>query len=290
MKAVCCDKMFAGIFQAESPILLYSAFDNALNLLCDDDVYAVIARNNYDAPATAVVGDPKLFNGMRDYISSYVTRRGSQLRFPSGAMLDIGECPIRDCELVPQNWNENAAKVGIARFDEFAANSSPTDCLMFYRNKFLGDQVEYEQTGRVLSDLLGAFITALEMGDNLEENAADLIGVGLGLTPSGDDFLCGFLCVCLSLPEQPKAQAWSRRLIACLDADHLVRRTTVVSASMLEHACCGQAASPYRQFCISLLSESRRMPASLVDLCNVGATSGRDFATGGACAARLLAV
>ncbi len=68
-------------------------------------------------------------------------------------------------------------------------------------------------------------------------SAAGLVGLGEGLTPSGDDFLCGMNAGLLM--RRQKGQA--REFLACLQEEILnaAERTNQISASFLRSACAG---------------------------------------------------
>ena len=99
---------------------------------------------------------------------------------------------------------------------------------------------------------------------------AELIGLGPGLTPEGDDVVAGVAAVVASGP-WPEAlrEAW---LGALLGAD-LRRRTTALSATLLELAASGMGPEPLQALV------GGRM-AALDRLLRVGHTSGRAYALG----------
>jgi hypothetical protein len=124
--------------------------------------------------------------------------------------------------------------------------------------------------------------------------AARMVGLGAGLTPAGDDFLCGLLAAlwCASgegSQERGFAVEWGETLTARLEA------TTAVSATCLECAIAGCFPGA-----VSALAGAfaGRHPdhahdgarAALDDLCARGHSSGMDTATGFLFGLRLRAV
>jgi hypothetical protein len=114
--------------------------------------------------------------------------------------------------------------------------------------------------------------------------AARVIGLGTGLTPTGDDFLCGLL-----------AALWCGRIEGTEDARFLARwgaalattldRTTVVGATLLECAIEGSFSGALRDLAAELAGRSPgdRAPAlgaAMGRLCAMGHTSGMDTAAG----------
>ena len=77
---------------------------------------------------------------------------------------------------------------------------------------------------------------SVKMADTL----CQLIGLGIGLTPSGDDFLCGFLAgLRLSLSESDRF----RQILEKKICSHL-NRTNEISAAFLHCAVLGQFSAP----------------------------------------------
>ena len=103
---------------------------------------------------------------------------------------------------------------------------------------------------------------------------AELIGLGPGLTPEGDDVVAGVAAVVAAGP-WPEAlrEAW---LGALLGVD-LRRRTTALSATLLELGASGMGPEPLQALV------GGRM-AALDRLLRVGHTSGRAYAFGAAVA------
>ena len=107
---------------------------------------------------------------------------------------------------------------------------------------------------------------------------ARLLGLGSGLTPSGDDVLAGYLAGAaaygLSVDEL--------RTFVCAEAP---RRTTTLSAALLRHAAAGEAIP---QVCRLLLAldDGTGIDVALAGLLRVGHTSGAALAAGVLAAAR----
>ena len=98
----------------------------------------------------------------------------------------------------------------------------------------------------------------------------ELIGRGPGLTPEGDDVVAGVAAVVASGPwPEELREAW---VGALLGAD-LRRRTTALSATLLELAAAGMGPEPLQALV------GGRM-AALDRLLRVGHTSGRAYALG----------
>ncbi len=87
-----------------------------------------------------------------------------------------------------------------------------------------GDSV----VSRAAVPLLKAFLSALQLGDSMQ-GAPNIIGLGVGLTPSADDFLLGMLSV-FHFWRSPREQGLKEYIANQLGA------TTQISAGMLQNA------------------------------------------------------
>ena len=108
--------------------------------------------------------------------------------------------------------------------------------------------------------------------------AAAMIGRGPGLTPEGDDQLAAAAAVVAAGPWAPaQRDPWLRALLP----SDLRRRTTALSATLLELATTGRAIEPLH----ALLAPGDRWRAALQRLLRVGHSTGRAYAVAAAYAA-----
>ena len=109
---------------------------------------------------------------------------------------------------------------------------------------------------------------------DLTQDVAALVGLGQGLTPSGDDVLCG---LALALGQ---SGAWAARRTALVSAIEASAHATVpLSASFLADACRGQARSQVHQL-ITALANGTDVPGAVEAVLAIGHRSGYDLLTG----------
>jgi hypothetical protein len=119
--------------------------------------------------------------------------------------------------------------------------------------------------------------SALIAGEAEAAEAASvaLIGLGVGLTPSGDDFLVGLLAgleACGDAVRSPLARAIAREA---------PRRTTAIGAALLEHACRGEFSQRLHDVLIAIVAFDRAgIAAAIARAMAYGATSGADTLRG----------
>lgn len=116
---------------------------------------------------------------------------------------------------------------------------------------------------------LGALRAALRRDDVTSALRAGqrMIGLGPGLTPAGDDLLCGMLAG-LTLLGHPQAARIGAGVMALAPG-----RTTDLSLALLRHATLGQVNSELGSV-IQALAGTGRLPGALARLFAVGHTSG----------------
>lgn len=123
-----------------------------------------------------------------------------------------------------------------------------------------------------------AVLEALDNHDaQLERAVQALVGLGQGLTPSGDDFLMGLL-IALRLPSSPFACQYQRLQQA---VQHHRHRTHPISAAFLDDAIHMQISAPM-QACIMALHQAvnNSTDAAIQSLTHLGHRSGYDLLSG----------
>ncbi|WP_143658185.1 DUF2877 domain-containing protein [Embleya scabrispora] len=108
--------------------------------------------------------------------------------------------------------------------------------------------------------------------------ALRLIGLGPGLTPSGDDVLCGFLLALRHLDPRAAGARHAHTLGARVAA-HAPGRTTDLSAALLGHAARGDGCTQLIDLIGAMGRDTGVLPC-LRRLLTVGHTSGADLALG----------
>jgi hypothetical protein len=109
-----------------------------------------------------------------------------------------------------------------------------------------------------------------------------IIGMGPGLTPSGDDFLAGFLSVGIVLGDtEPGIRKFTERIARILVTES-IGRTTSVSISMIEDASNGEIAEPALYFIRSvlLINNTDQIKYFARKVFSMGGYSGEDLLNG----------
>lgn len=141
--------------------------------------------------------------------------------------------------------------------------------------------------GGVLAELCADLTAGALAGERVDDHVAGLVGAGLGLTPSGDDALCGVLLALRAWAPSIEPLAAAARAV-----DRYRHRTTDLSASLLGAAAVGYAV-PEVVSLVQTLSASGpeglgSLDERLAAVLAIGHTSGRDLVAGLAGAVRAL--
>jgi len=119
------------------------------------------------------------------------------------------------------------------------------------------------------------------IGNALDDEAQMLVGLGPGLTPSGDDYLGGILIALHALERKPQAQALWRWL------EPRLKRTSAISAAHLAAAATGEGHEALHACLEALASRNADWTRTLDQVANVGHVSGWDALAGIAAVAKL---
>lgn len=141
------------------------------------------------------------------------------------------------------------------------------------------DDALHEVARRALAFHAAALVDALAAGDaaGAGQHATSLLGLGPGLTPSGDDLLVGLLAV-LAIPGSPARRLRGVRGAMLARADE---RTHLISLSALRAAAQGRVRAGLATLLDAMLTGTvDAAVAALAPVLAIGATSGRDICDG----------
>ncbi|MEZ2586001.1 DUF2877 domain-containing protein [Kluyvera intermedia] len=140
-----------------------------------------------------------------------------------------------------------------------------------------GDNPFYQAISTQLQQRCLTLINALQSGKNISAAVANMIGLGIGLTPSADDYLVGLSTV-LFIPGHP-AEKYKTDFLAALQATN--KNTTLLSAITLQAA----FEQRYRESLYGLINNIINEPTyfsiqAIANIKNIGSSSGCDMLYG----------
>ncbi len=239
---------------------VHGVYRSAINLASDDGVFVTIAVERLGGlPHGILVRDPGDFRSLG--ILAGMTA------FLGGGRVTVG--PALDIELAgARPWSATLPRLDVRPWPDRA---SLVHNLASAQRPRAG--LDAAPGARAALDDLGA---AIAKGDRpgVVHAANRLIGLGPGLTPSGDDALAGVEAA-LHAASHPLAGSVAGVL------HELDRRTTTVSAAMLRHAVRGEAPERiHRLLAAALGPTTMGLAEAIRDAVAWGATSGADTLAG----------
>lgn len=267
--AACMDcRLLALVQNARGAVA--GAYRTSANLRFEgfDGLCTVLCGTSDDGPGGIVLGSAYRPRPFSDELSA-----GMPARFEGGVlaagplMFDVRGARLFDCALPDDGWRATSAEAGgMARMLQ--------DALTAARRPRPNDAMQ-----RFLAVRATAFRDALHDGSSAKIARAvhGLVGLGPGLTPSGDDQVTGCLAALRFAlgPQDALVRAVSDAAGRCRGS------TTEVGASMLSSAREGRFRGAMRSLLAALKSEDERAVRRRLDaLLGVGATSGLDMADG----------
>jgi hypothetical protein len=258
---------------------IHSVFHSAVNLRPDsgDLLLTLVTADQADLPQGIRLDTPPGF-------SFEALHPGDAVSFCDG-YLTFGSCRAK--LISPYRWRCNLPALGIDLSNPAVA--AAWECVwqaLNERQKSLDAEIVAENLSQ--PDVGGQSLTARKMGEairGLKENPTtaiqQLIGLGSGLTPSGDDFLVGYLAglwsgVRNSLERHHFVTDLGEAVI------HLSGQTNDISRTYLYHAAHGQVSSRLKALAAAI--GAGKGPDELLPIAEAamraGHTSGMDAVTG----------
>ncbi len=289
---------------------VHSVYASALNLAVagSGDLAALLTRPELSHPLSATVGDGYVAEGCNAAppLDALGLSRGmpawtesAALVFANGARFDLSGARRRsaDAEVAPRAVAADPER--LRRRGQSLAERQQVAATLLRWTLFSGEAADTTTKKTLQSALLGRFaaaapgIRAALAADRPGDAAAQalrIVGLGPGLTPAGDDFLCGLALAAWTRTERPAdlsaavVGAWLDRLLAAIDGGS-VPLTGDVSRSFLRQARAGRFSRALVDLARSFTPEATPRgeadyEAALDVLGRLGHSSGYDAATG----------
>lgn len=253
---------------------VHSVFERVVNIATTDgELFTLACRGLDDGPHTARV-DRAAWRGSGVRVGDAVFAEQGGMWIGGAGQLECAAATPWDCVLPPWPAGTRTARANLQALHQGLEQQRAQ------QREHLG---AFEQLAlRTIAERLQRLADALRAGRQQAAtvHAQALLGLGPGLTPSGDDVLLGLFAV-LHLPGSPCAgwlQGGASVLAGAADATH------AISLAALRRA----AAGGVRESIAVLLREllqggGAALDAALARVLAIGSSSGADIATGLAC-------
>ncbi|WP_195995442.1 DUF2877 domain-containing protein [Citrobacter portucalensis] len=174
-------------------------------------------------------------------------------------------------------WTSDAASlaaVGWQYWEEVIRQQLKSDDTLFL---YQGDNPFYQEITRQLLNRRQTLLMALRTGENITTAVSHLIGLGIGLTPSSDDYLVG-LSTILFIPGHPLGKYRDDFLAALQRAGN---NTTLLSKITLEEAFNQRYRESIGWLLNQFITEQQLVSTQYItDIKNIGSSSGCDMLYG----------
>ncbi len=236
---------------SHQPKILH-VFDEVCNLINERrEVLSVVVAEIGNGPFNLVVEEPVIFAKHLD-VESKVSIHDEQLSLGDITIL------LTDAQL----WNP------MPKWDELRKNKDEIT------NRLALLQIDNEnETILQFSNSLSLAILKADI-QTIQNTSSKLAGLGIGLTPAGDDFLMGAMYVAWIIHPQEMAKKITEEI-----ADVAVPLTTSLSGAWLRSAAKGEAGELWHEF-FNALIEDQNIYLPMSKILSVGETSGSDALAG----------
>lgn len=274
VRGLAADNVWRSLLTESVRATVGSSFEHAVNVELDGSLVTLVTATGRPAPGALVTdaqGFPRLPPGTNVEIGSGWVRCGS-------VRVDATTCRFFSCEatavdsltlpLDSTRWRDALLRHAVPGSFVPADAPSPFDRALHLRLVIAAQQFQHA---------LGAALTATGTA-RLDEAVGGLVGLGVGLTPSGDDYLVGSLAALHHLP----AAGAVVPIVSALDAAVAVwaSGSTTVSEHFLKAAAEGRFHHDVRCAAVAALSAPGDVEAAFEQVAAIGSTSGTDVLHG----------
>jgi hypothetical protein len=250
----------------------HSRFRRAANFRCGNQLISVVDEEVGDGPLNVVIRD---FNGESTGVEAGPLSVGENSVVLGSLHFKFTAADCYHSDVVLDDWDPNLFDHNLSILEEELRTASSPRSLAFLldEHRVMNFRPGFE---RALTDQVRRGVCQMQNG-HLMDGVRTLRGCGLGLTPSGDDFIAGLL-IGLNLLQQLRHHDYQPI------ADEVFRAAktgNIFSNSFLDLARRGLLFGRMKELVLALTYESEEMVRkSATRLMAIGGSSGADLGTG----------
>lgn len=246
---------------------IHSIFAHAVNMKIEDnEIFSLLSREGDSGPHVIVV-DIQSFKEVEIHKKEPVWTDEDMLHL-GHVTVDLHSIQIWEQEKIVYPQNTSVLEQNIAWMHSCVLVPGPLDETPFSQN-----------CRSILCSHTQSIVSSLSKGDmkNAKACAAALLGLGTGLTPTGDDILLGLILTCTIKDSPTKIY---RSMFAEL-VEQAESATHCLSCAGMKHALRGMCRSSLTAFIKSLMYETEDdCKRQLLPVLEIGSSSGTDIAYG----------
>lgn len=269
-------------------VQVHSVFLTAANLqlVRGSQLLTLLTAGQTDLPQGICLDTPEEFSFEELRLGESATYRGGLLRFEHASLtVDLRKVRRWKCDLpalAADMANPATAAAWQTAWQALNTRQAQTGAEIIAEALLNPSKTRPSATAQKISELTQDLVSATRRNDSLAHTAiAGLVGLGSGLTPSGDDLLVGYLaglwCTARGRKDRVKFLSGLGKAVV-----RLSRRTNDISRTYLYHAARGQVSRRLATLAraISRGMRSGRLLGAVEAAMQVGHTSGLEAVTG----------
>lgn len=277
VKALSIDKSFKEMtIGSKTALIVHSVFERTINIMIEGELFTLASNQIDNAPATVVIDLPT-FDECEIIANTHGFVSPNSIEITGYLTIDLTATPTWTCKLYDfSSQHEHLAKNILISKQEIATNGNAKWLLKKEGNLNAFDKEMCRMLNERTSELIAGFYKN-DIGLN-NQNAKKLIGLGQGLTPSGDDFLVGLLLAfSTSKKDQFNQQKWREQV-----SKQAKSSTNIISYSAIKYAAIGQTRETIMLFIEVLNKEKndKKVKQALANVMKIGSSSGTEMAWG----------
>lgn len=267
-----------------------SVYSNSINIVHADQFLSLLTSTGRRSPG-AMITSSTTFQGARPGARCRVTNGTLMVGhlavdLRATTMFDCQITPVRNCiRILPTTLRGTLTT--IAPPDSFTVEAEDPPFKRAVSLRLKTSLIEFRQ---VLKEATAACTGKPQVTRSTERTShpfdravAGLIGLGFGLTPSGDDYLIGALAA-FALLNKDSARTVHQSLVQCISAQVSAAAepaaTTEVSRHFLQAACRGEFHQDLAEAGRAILTDSASAPYAIRQAASIGSSSGADALLG----------
>lgn len=277
VKALSIDKGFKKmILDTKRPLVVHSVFERTINILIENELFTLASNQIDNAPATLVI-DLVNFNECAIDANTQGFISPERVEINGSLSIDLKTTPTWECQLIefPKQTKKMSENISLAMQEI----SSKGNAKWLRKEENEGTSFDKEMS-RMLKERTTTLLEGFSTKDTNQnvQNAKKLIGLGQGLTPSGDDFLVGLLLAfSISKNDSFSEKEWAQQVVKESE-----KNTNIISYSAIKYAAIGQTRETISMFIKALVQSQtdHQVKQALFTVMKIGSSSGTEMAWG----------
>ena len=259
---------------------VFAVFQRSFYVRFEDDLVCFGPLALRAGPLNALYEGPVSWPERRLAPDVDVVRDGTSLRIDGRVRIDFADAQIWTPPIGPRAIDNAILRVGLARLTASVTRRAPGGfgpllCASYSALTAKGDRL-LDASAPAIASLRAWLSTTLGGGQDPPPDVDALIGLGGGLTPSGDDYLCGIMAALNYFAHGASASRLANVLLP-----RAARETNLVSQAYLRCAAAGEASIVLFDVLECLLQANQHLLEERLDAVDaVGHTSGWDCLAG----------